>query len=255
MTDHTHQNDPARTPGEKALADWREAVAKEIAALEASDAAPGNADLQQVYKAAVEQSRQVARLAWTRIVCPADVRVRAEIARHCLWPAYHGERRFEAVLGGEEFNDGLELAEFDERAVAELVKGVLWTASAAPARGHGEPAPGERPRMPQLTDKDLDEDDAIPVPMPEEAPIMVDDAKAAIDAARLLWTSNNLDDRSPDRRVDRVVLVLHRHRREGAEAVDRSDRRRDRALCRCLAQEHTADPGRDRCLGEERTTT
>ena len=133
---------------------------------------------------------------------PADVRVRAEIARHCLWPAYHGERRFEAVLGGEEFNDGLELAEFDERAVAELVKGVLWTASAAPARGHGEPAPGERPRMPQLTDKDLDDDDdAIPVPMPEEAPMMVDDAKAAIDAARVLWTSNNLDDRSPDRRV------------------------------------------------------
>ena len=30
---------------------------------------------------------------------------------------------------------------------------------------------------------------------------MVDDAKAAIDAARVLWTSNNLDDRSPDRRV------------------------------------------------------
>ena len=109
-------------------------MANEIAALEASDAAPGNADLQQAYKAAVEQSRQVARLAWTRIICPADVRVRAEIARHCLWPTYHGERRFEAVLGGEEFNDGPELDEFDEQAVAELVRAVLWTVKAAPVR-------------------------------------------------------------------------------------------------------------------------
>jgi len=266
-----------RTPGETALADWREAVANEIAASEASDAAPGDADLQLAYRTAVEQCRQVARLAWTRLLCPADARVRAEIVRHALWPAYDAddaERRFEAVLGGKEFAASLALAEFDERAVAELVKAVLWTGSAASA--------GERPRMPELSDANLDDiyafagdvetgargllytlnsmfheyrlaahywdhahgllspeqldgadaetasrreqaraqarrqaagsappepaqaardDDAIPVPMPEEAPIMVDDAKAAIDAARVLWTSNNLDDRSPDRRV------------------------------------------------------
>jgi hypothetical protein len=135
MTGHTaHPNDPTRAAGEKMLADWREAVAKEVAALEASDAAPGDADLQHAYRAAVERSREVARLAWTRILEPADLRVRAEIVRHALWPTYHGERRFEAVLGGEEHNDGLELAEFDERAVAELVKAVLWTVKAAQAR-------------------------------------------------------------------------------------------------------------------------
>jgi hypothetical protein len=136
MTEHTtHANASARaadrTGGEKLLADWREAVAKE---LEASDAAPGDADLQHAYKAAVEHSRQVARLAWTRILEPTDLRVRAEIVRHALWPTYHGERRFEEVLGGKEYGDGLELAEFDERAVAELVKAVLWTVKAAPAR-------------------------------------------------------------------------------------------------------------------------
>lgn len=157
MTTHTHQNDPARTAGETVLADWREAVAKEIAALEASDAAPGDADLQLAYKAAVERSRSVARQAWTRLSEPADVLVRAEIARHCLWPRYHGERRFEAVIMDKEFDDGLELAAFDERAVAELASAAMWAGCGANAAagGHRAPAPGDRPQMPQLADHEL----------------------------------------------------------------------------------------------------
>jgi hypothetical protein len=145
MTEHTqtHLNGTARgagvTPGEKALADWRKAMANEIAALEASDAAPGDADLQRAYRAAVEHSRSIARLAWTMLAEPADVLVRAEIARHCLWPRYHGERRFEAVLMDKEFGDGLELGAFDERAVAELVSAAIWADFDAKARS--KPAP------------------------------------------------------------------------------------------------------------------
>jgi hypothetical protein len=146
------KNDNARTPGQKALADWREAVAKEVAALEASNEACTDAALQAAYRAAMEHSRAVAQEAWTWLQEPDDVLVRAEIVRHCLWPQHQGNRcrRFDAVLDGEEYDDGLELDSFDERAAAELVKAVLWTAPG------GTRAMPDASRIDKLTG-DLDE--------------------------------------------------------------------------------------------------
>jgi hypothetical protein len=156
MTDHV--NGPAQGPADDAattaliLADWRAAVAKEVAASDACDAPPPdpNGTLTKAFDAAVEHSRRVAGRAWTTPLDPAGLRLRAEIVLQALWPAYFEDDRFEAVLSGKAHDDRLELCEFDERAVAELVKAVLWTARTAPAR--------PRPAAP--------EGDAAPAPEP-----------------------------------------------------------------------------------------
>ena len=136
MTDHTHQNSPARTAGEKALAGWREAAARTRAAFQASNNSVPNDDLERAYRVARAHSERLAREAWAR-PASADLQLRAEIVKDAVWTDYEdsdGSRRFDDVLLGIEPAEGLAFGEFDERAVAELVKAVLWTAKAASAR-------------------------------------------------------------------------------------------------------------------------
>ncbi|HEY1243485.1 MAG TPA: hypothetical protein VGF29_01510 [Hyphomicrobiaceae bacterium] len=137
-------NGPARGASDKArlLADWREAAAREIAALEATNAAPSDQDAEQAWDAALTRVRALAREAWAGPVSgPANLRLRAEIAQHCLW--VEDPRRFEAVLNGQPDENRMSLGPFDERAVAELVKAVLWTAGAGGAIAAGrEPEEG-----------------------------------------------------------------------------------------------------------------
>jgi hypothetical protein len=120
--------------GAELLAAWREAVANEIAALEAdNDATPLQPELEQAYKAARDHLVQVAAAAWAEPVRgAAGLRVRAEIAQHALWANYYGDglRRFEAILAGEQPKEGgaASLGRFEERAIAELIRAVLWTA-------------------------------------------------------------------------------------------------------------------------------
>jgi hypothetical protein len=155
MTDHL--KDPSQGPADRTattdrlLADWRDAVAKELAASDASDVPPWDANhatLLQAYEAAVEHCRHVAGQAWTTALDPAGLRLRAEIVQHAIWPDHPEDDRFARVLSGKTYDAGLALCEFDERAVAELVKAVLWTARTAPARprpaapeGDAAPAP------------------------------------------------------------------------------------------------------------------
>jgi hypothetical protein len=171
MTERIHQNGPAEDIAYGA--DWREAVAKEIAALEASDAAPGDAVLQGAYEAAVERSRQIAHRVWaTPDVTDVGRRLRAEITLHALWPTYHNESRWEAVLEGKEYDDGLELGPFDERTVAELVKAVLWSSS-----------PCAKVAAPVQPD-DVGE---AAVDALVSVAVLADEAKAGITALRMLW--------------------------------------------------------------------
>jgi hypothetical protein len=142
MTDHF--NSPAQGTADdtaataRLLADWRKAVASEIAALEATNAAPSDQDAGRAWDDALTRVRALGREAWARPVSgPADLRLRAEIAQHCLWSNYYevdGTRRFEAVLNGKPDENRASLGPFDERAVAELVKAVLWTVRATAAR-------------------------------------------------------------------------------------------------------------------------
>jgi hypothetical protein len=141
MTDHIHVNGPEHGPrasaSAEALAEWRKAVAAEIAAFEVTNDSPPNDGLERVHKAALAEVRRLAHEAWAKpIAGPEDLRLRAEIVQYGLWADYHGDGtpRFEAVLAGIEPKDALVFGEFDERAVAELVKAVLWTAE--PARPH-----------------------------------------------------------------------------------------------------------------------
>jgi hypothetical protein len=162
---------------EQLLADWRQAVASEIAALEATNnAVPPDPDLEHAYKAAVEHVRRIAREVWsTPVSGPVALRLRAEIAQHCLWANYHGEgiRRFEAVLAGQEQDDSLKLGPIDEQAVAELVKAILW--AGAPARP--EPALPETRQAP-AADREARDD----------LEDLVGRAKAGVDTLFLLWT-------------------------------------------------------------------
>ena len=136
MTTHTHQNDPARSASEKALAAWREAAARTRAALQASNNSVPDDDLERAYRDARAHSERLAYEAWAR-PASADLQLRAEIVKDAVWTDFEdseGSRRFDDVLLGIEPAEGLAFGEFDERAVAELVKAALWTAKAAPAR-------------------------------------------------------------------------------------------------------------------------
>ena len=119
------------------LAAWRAAVPPEIAALEASNDIPPDAEVERTYQNALGRMRDSAAEAWGRPVAAwGDVRLRAEIVHHALYADYYGDgsRRFEAVLAGKQpAEDQLTLGTFDERAVAELVKAILWAGEAGPA--------------------------------------------------------------------------------------------------------------------------
>ena len=122
------------TDTDKALAAWRQAVATATAAMQASNNVPPDPDLERADRQASERVRQLAREAWAMPVSgPGALRLRAEIAKHALWAYDDGLRRFEAVLAGEDAKDGLELGPFHERAVAELVRAILWAGEAGPA--------------------------------------------------------------------------------------------------------------------------
>jgi hypothetical protein len=126
------------------LAEWREAAAKELAAGEAAAHAPLSDASSTAYTAAAADCRRLARLAWDRPLDHDGLRWRAEIVQHCLWIGYHwepeGTRRFAAVLKEEPGTSGLDqLDGFDERAIAEQVRAVLWAPEAA--RPTPEPAP------------------------------------------------------------------------------------------------------------------
>ena len=136
MTDHVNAPPPGADDQVRLLAEWREAVTKEIAALEAANDTPPNADADRAYREALGRMRDLAAEAWARPVAAwADVRLRAEIVHHGLWANYYGDgtRRFEAVLAGQPAGDQLTLGTFDERAVAELLKAILWAGEAGPA--------------------------------------------------------------------------------------------------------------------------
>src|SRR5690606_4519539 len=93
------------------------------------------------FAAASERKRDVAHRAWaTPVSDPVGLRLRAQIVRDSLWPELDrsAESRFETLLAGEDPKDDPVVSTFDERAVAELVRAVLWT-SAALSRTGGQP--------------------------------------------------------------------------------------------------------------------
>jgi hypothetical protein len=178
MTDHV--NGPAQGAADNArlLADWRKAVAREIAALEATNAAPADQHASRAWDAALARVRALAREAWARPVSGlADLRLRAEIAQHCLWSNYYevdGTRRFEAVLNGQPDENRMSLGSFDERAVAELVKAVLWTLNDARPNGIAPGGKGTHGGGGQ----------SLPWGEVED---LADRAKAGVGALRTLW--------------------------------------------------------------------
>ncbi|HEY1246301.1 MAG TPA: hypothetical protein VGF29_15865 [Hyphomicrobiaceae bacterium] len=200
MTDQV--NGPAQEPADntaaaaRLLADWREAVASEIAALEAINAAPSDQDASRAWDDALTRVRALAREAWARPVSSlADLRLRAEIAQHALWANYYkvdGTRRFEAVLNGQPDENRMSLGPFDERAVAELVKAVLWTVQAAAAQRD----PAARDWLDMLHDarpngiapggKDTHGGGGQSLPW-HEVEDLADRAKAGVGALRTLW--------------------------------------------------------------------
>ena len=153
MTKHTHQNSPAReahdhSQAARLLAEWRAAVADRIAAFHAEPS-----KLSGDFEAASDRESRIARAAWAiPIADPAGLRLRAMIARDAVWPNFDdGAHRFERVLAGDEPEDDVVVGAFDERAVAELVKAVLWTSGAGKsAADEPEQPAGDAPDRPPL---------------------------------------------------------------------------------------------------------
>jgi hypothetical protein len=133
-----NENTPARSAAVRLLEQWRATVPEEIVAFEAANDEPPGGEANRSYRALLERMRGLAQAAWA---LPAsgwvDIRLRAEIVHHALYADYYGDgtKRFEGVLTGQEQAEQLTLGTFDERAVAELVKAVLWAGSTGPAPG------------------------------------------------------------------------------------------------------------------------
>jgi hypothetical protein len=186
--EHQEPTDHAATPA-RLLADWREAVAKEIAALEVANAAPSDQAAGRAYEDALTRCRTLAREAWARPVAgPADLRMRAEIAQHCLWSNYYevdGTRRFEAVLSGQPAENRMDLGPFDERAVAELVKAVMWSTALWSAAAVAAPAADAH-------DAEADDDDAATIAKGRAADVatLIQRAKAGLSTLGTLWDVN-----------------------------------------------------------------
>jgi hypothetical protein len=132
-----NENTPARAATIRLLQQWRATVPEEIAALEASNDVPPGGEPERAYREVIGRMRGLAQAAWALPVLGwPDIRLRAEIVHHALWADYYGDgvKRFEAVLAGQEAAEQLTLGIFDERAVAELVKAILWAGDTWPAR-------------------------------------------------------------------------------------------------------------------------
>jgi hypothetical protein len=128
QTTNTQKPDTAVATTE-ALAQWRDAVARDVAAYEAlyasSRGAPGFDDLDIAAQHADSRLRQLAREAWARSVSGwADIVLLAEIAKSACWADYHsqGTRDYQALLAAQ---DTPAPSQFGERAMAHLVKAIL----------------------------------------------------------------------------------------------------------------------------------
>jgi len=132
-----NENTPARAATVRLLQQWRATVPEEIAALEASNDVPPGGESERAYREVIGRMRGLAQAAWALPVLGwSDIRLRAEIVHHALWADDYGDgvKRFEATLAGQEAAEQLTLGAFDERAVAELVKAIMWAGDTGPAR-------------------------------------------------------------------------------------------------------------------------
>jgi hypothetical protein len=123
---HRHDDTAAAS---KAIADWREAVARNAAAADAVSHAtpgtPGFADLERASRQAIDHMLKLAREAWKAPVTGwADIVLRAEIAQGAYWPDHHGEgvRQLYALFGDPSDED---TSNFGERAIVHLLKAIL----------------------------------------------------------------------------------------------------------------------------------
>jgi hypothetical protein len=223
-TEHPH-GPASQTPDSTSecahlLAGWRAAVADSIASFfEIDIPSPGMLEKDAAaYEASSERMNDIAARAWrTPLSDPLALRLRAEIAQHEVWPRLDGGcelNRYEAMLSGLEADDDVEVGALGERAIAELVRAVLWagsgTARPEPATRQVElacpdrsetVAQGPAPRHDWLeTLRDAGpnggaattgthEDDGRPVAWDDVADL-VDRAKAGLTTLRTLWNSN-----------------------------------------------------------------